>query len=137
MAIPPYPADQELKPQKDGYFATFYFQTPLTDDRPKAVLYLRVSSRKQSEEDKHSLPEQWRINWEDAERRGYAVAAVFIDVLSGASRHRKGFQQMMADGKASKYTAIIATMNGQDWNAQRSGTKNALWDISFIDDQHG
>jgi DNA invertase Pin-like site-specific DNA recombinase len=70
-----------------------------------------VSSRKQSEEDRHSLPEQWRLNWEEAERRGYCVVAVYIDVASGASRHRKAFQQMIADGKAGKYQAIFATMN--------------------------
>jgi DNA invertase Pin-like site-specific DNA recombinase len=131
MPIPLYPADKELQRQKDGFYAVFYFQPALADNRPHASLYLRVSSRKQSEEDRHSLPEQWRLNWEDAERRGYAVVAVYIDVLSGASRHRKGFQQMMAEGKAAKFKAIFATMNDRLFRSMWSAA-----DIEELVEQH-
>lgn len=110
MTIPPFPSEKEFKRQKDGFYAIYEFK-PADENHPAACLYLRVSSRKQSEEDRHSLPEQWRLNWEDAVQRGFEVVAVYIDVLSGASRHRKGFHQMMADSKAGKFKAIFATMN--------------------------
>jgi DNA invertase Pin-like site-specific DNA recombinase len=131
MTIPPFPSDKELKRQKNGFYAVYEFKPAREDDRTPACLYLRVSSRKQSEEDRHSLPEQWRLNWEDAERRGYAVVAVYIDVLSGASRHRKAFQQMMADGKAAKFKAIFATMNDRLFRSMWSAA-----DIEELVEQH-
>lgn len=111
MSIVNFPADKELKRQRDGFYEIYVYSVAPSDDRRRACLYLRVSSRQQSEEDRHSLPEQWRLNWTEAERRGYVVVAVYIDVLSGASRHRKAFQQMLTDGKEHKYKAIVATMN--------------------------
>src|SRR5690242_19470655 len=106
--IEPFPADKEFQRQKDGFYAIYAFPA-LATTQSKAALYLRVSSRKQSEDDRHSLPEQWRLNWEEAARRGLAV--VYIDVLSGASLDRKAFRQMLADAKAGKFNTIIATMN--------------------------
>ena len=131
MTIPLFPSDKEFKRQKNGFYAVYEFKSTRGDDCPPACLYLRVSSRKQSEEDRHSLPEQWRLNWEDAERRGYAVVVVYIDVLSGASRHRKGFQQMIADGKAGKFKAIFATMNDRLFRSMWSAA-----DIEELVEQH-
>jgi hypothetical protein len=111
MTIPPYPGDKNFQKYKDGMYAVHYLPADRRDSRPPACALLRVSGRKQSEEDKHSLPEQWRLNWEDAERRGFRIVAVYIDVLSGAERSRKAFQQMLADGRNGLYRAIFATMN--------------------------
>ncbi len=111
MSIPTYPGDKDFQKYKGGYYAIHYFPANVTDSRPRACMLLRVSGRKQSEEDKHSLPEQWRLNWEEAERRGFQIVAVYIDVLSGAERSRKAFQQMLTDGRTGKYKAIFATMN--------------------------
>jgi DNA invertase Pin-like site-specific DNA recombinase len=109
--LKPFPSNKEFKRQKDGFYDIHEFSPLPNGNAPRAALYLRVSSHKQSEEDRYSLPEQWRLNWEEAERRMFAVVAVYIDVLSGASRHRKAFQQMLVDGKAGKFAAIVATMN--------------------------
>jgi site-specific DNA recombinase len=111
MTIPPYPGDKNFQKYKDGMYAVHYFPADRRDSHSPACALLRVSGRKQSEEDKHSLPEQWRLNWEDAERRGFRIVAVYIDVLSGAERSRKAFQQMLADGRNGLYRAIFATMN--------------------------
>jgi DNA invertase Pin-like site-specific DNA recombinase len=111
MTIPSYPGDKNFQKYKDGMYAVHYVPADRLDSRPPACALLRVSGRKQSEEDKHSLPEQWRLNWEDAERRGFRIVAVYIDVLSGAERSRKAFQQMLADGRNGLYRAIFATMN--------------------------
>lgn len=111
MTMTPFPGDKDFKRQKEGSYGVYYFKPDSIGDIRRACLYLRVSSRRQSEEERHSLPEQWRLNWEEAERRGYVVAAIYVDVLSGASRQRKAFQQMLADGKTKKFQAIIATMN--------------------------
>lgn len=111
MTIPSYPGDKNFQKYKDGMYAVHYFPPDRLDSRSPACALLRVSGRKQSEEDKHSLPEQWRLNWEDAERRGFRIVAVYIDVLSGAERSRKSFQQMLADGRNGLYRAIFATMN--------------------------
>lgn len=111
MTIPPYPGDKNFQKYKDGVYAVHYFTSERADTRPPACALLRVSGRKQSEDDKHSLPEQWRLNWEDAERRGFRIAAIYIDVLTGAERSRKAFQQMLTDGRNGLYRAIFATMN--------------------------
>ncbi len=131
MSIVSFPTDKELKRQKDGFYEVYYYASVQPAERPRACLYLRVSSRQQSEEDRHSLPEQWRLNWEDAERHGYVVVAIYTDVLSGASRHRKGFQQMLADGKQKKYDAIFATMNDRLFRSMWSAA-----DIEELVEQH-
>jgi DNA invertase Pin-like site-specific DNA recombinase len=111
MTIPSYPGDKNFQKYKDGMYAVHYVPADRLDSRPPACALLRVSGRKQSEEDKHSLPEQWRLNWEEAERRGFHIVAVYIDVLTGAERSRKAFQQMLTDGRNGMYRAIFATMN--------------------------
>jgi len=91
MTTSPYPGDKNFQKYKDGLYAVHYFTPERQEVRPPACALLRVSGRKQSEEDKHSLPEQWRLNWEEAERRGFHIVAVYVDVLTGAARFRKAF----------------------------------------------
>ncbi len=131
MNLVPFPANSKFKRQKGGAYDVLYYPLSASDKRPRASLYLRVSSQQQSEEDRHSLPEQWRLNWEAAERRGYIVVAVYIDVLSGASRQRKAFQQMLTDGRESKYQALFATMNDRLFRSMWTAA-----DIEELVEQH-
>jgi len=131
MTILPYPGDKNFQKYKDGKYAVHYLTPDRLDPRPPACAMLRVSGRKQSEEDKHSLPEQWRLNWEDAERRGFQIVAVYIDVLTGAERSRKAFQQMLTDGRNGVYRAIFATMNDRLFRNMWSAA-----DLEELVDQH-
>ena len=130
-SIPLFPSDVLYKRQKNGYYAVYYFNPAPSDLTPRCCIYIRVSSRQQSTDDKHSLPEQWRLNWEAAGKQGYAVVAVYIEVLSGSSRYRKAYQQMLTDGRTGKYKAIFATMNDRLFRSMWSAA-----DLEEMIEQH-
>jgi site-specific DNA recombinase len=61
----------------------------------RAVIYTRVSSHRQSDEDRYSLPTQEAACREYAAQHGYEVAAVFTDVASASHyRHRPALSEL-------------------------------------------
>lgn len=65
------------------------------DNCPLAVVYARVSSKKQVSEG-HGLSSQDTRCREHAAYRGYDVVATFTDDITGSSTLRKGMTEMLA-----------------------------------------
>ena len=71
----------------------------------RAVIYARYSSDQQREA---SLADQIEICRRYAERHGWRTVATYSDAaLSGASRFRPGYQQMVADAEANRFDIIV------------------------------
>lgn len=80
----------------------------------KAALYARVSSLKQGEEDKASIPEQIKDIEKFCEDKGYAIIDRYIDVgYSATTKRRPEFQRMLGDCKQFKVDVIVC------WHSDR------------------
>ena len=76
--------------------------------RPRALGYGRVSTERQAEEDKVSLPEQRREFEEYCVQRGYDVVGWIQDVGSGASKRRKGLQRVLKMAQEREFDVLVA-----------------------------
>src|SRR5690606_35018951 len=74
-------------------------------DRP-TTLYLRVSSAKQAEKGKGSLPEQLRSTWEEALRRNGQITAVDVDICTASNRNGWAFNQLLEDIRVGKVAML-------------------------------
>jgi len=81
---------------------------PSVPQRPRAAIYTRVSSQRQSDEDRYSLPTQEAACREYAAQRGYEVIGVFTDVASASHyRHRQALTQLRQLVRQGGVDAII------------------------------
>lgn len=71
----------------------------------KAAVLVRVSSRQQANEKKHSIPVQIATCKEYAARHDLEVLEVYADALSGAQERRDNFFRLL--GEAEKYEAVV------------------------------
>lgn len=72
----------------------------------RAVIYARYSTDNQRAA---SIADQVEVCRRYAERQGWTVTAVYEDAaISGASRFRPGFQQLLADAEARTFDILIA-----------------------------
>lgn len=80
----------------------------MTENRKRAVLYLRVSTQEQATEG-YSLAAQEQNGREFSERMGYELVKVYADEgFSGKSTEkRKGYQQMIVDAEQKKFDIVI------------------------------
>jgi site-specific DNA recombinase len=70
-----------------------------------AAVYLRVSTEEQS---KHwGVPAQLSSCKKYCRENKLAVAAVYTDIISGATSNRPGFQQMLIDAKQKSFSVIV------------------------------
>jgi site-specific DNA recombinase len=80
----------------------------------RAVLYARVSTLAQGEEDKASIPEQVARIEEYCQNKGYVIVDRYIDIgFSGAKSKRPEFQRMLNDARSRKFDVIVC------WKADR------------------
>jgi DNA invertase Pin-like site-specific DNA recombinase len=71
----------------------------------RATIYVRFSSDLQRNE---SLKDQVEACRREAERQGWSVAKVYADrALSGASRFRPQYQQMIADAEQKQFDVLV------------------------------
>lgn len=71
----------------------------------RAVIYARYSSDHQREA---SIEDQLEVCRRYAERQGWKIVEVYADqALSGASRFRPAFQQMLADAEQRRFDVIV------------------------------
>ena len=83
-----------------------------SDDRDlmkevRAVIYARVSSESQDDDDKVSIREQIEETKRYCEERNYAVVGTFKDVMPGWSKNRPEFQEMLQLGRYRAYDVIV------------------------------
>jgi DNA invertase Pin-like site-specific DNA recombinase len=72
----------------------------------RAVLYCRYSSDMQNPT---SLADQERVCRAYVERQGWTVGGVYSDAaISGASRERPGYQQLMRDARNNCFEVVVA-----------------------------
>ena len=79
----------------------------------RAVVYSRVSTAEQAEDDKASLNEQERRCREYCRQKGYDVVSSYQDVGSGTTKKRQNFLRMLAEAKLKQFDIIVA------WKADR------------------
>lgn len=79
----------------------------------RAVVYTRVSTPRQGEEEKASLTEQEHRCRQYCQGKGYTVVAIYSDISSGATKKRPRFQEMLKQAQAGKFDIIVA------WKADR------------------
>ena len=80
----------------------------------RVALYARVSTPRQGEEDKVSIPEQAKRIEKYCQEKAYTIADRYVDVgYSGAKSKRPEFQRMLNDAKANKFDLIVC------WKADR------------------
>ena len=80
---------------------------PAPTSEPRTALYLRVSTERQADRDL-SVPAQERLLREHADRHGWMVVAVYRDEgISGRTDDRPGFQSMIADARAGRFSRIL------------------------------
>src|SRR5579884_1428038 len=74
-----------------------------------SAIYKRVSSRQQSSDDCHSLPEQERMCRDASIARGYQLDEVCIyqDVIPGDLLERPALEQAIADARKGLFTRLI------------------------------
>ena len=71
----------------------------------RAVIYARYSSDHQREA---SIEDQLEVCRRYVERQGWTIVEVYADqALSGASRFRPAFQQMLADAEQRRFDVIV------------------------------
>jgi DNA invertase Pin-like site-specific DNA recombinase len=71
----------------------------------RAVIYARFSSELQRDE---SIEDQVEVCRREAERQGWAVTKVYADrAVSGASRFRPQYQQMIADAEQMQFDFLV------------------------------
>lgn len=73
-----------------------------------AVIYSRVSTPMQAEEDKTSLGEQTQRCRQHCQEKDYRVIAEYSDVCSGTTKNRPGFLRMLKDAREGKFEVIVA-----------------------------
>ena len=78
----------------------------MTENKPKAAIYLRVSDPKQVERG-DGLQSQERTCRDFAERKGYEVVRVFQDVLTGERADRPGIREVKAYLRRHRGTILI------------------------------
>jgi hypothetical protein len=88
---------------------------PGVDTDNPAALYMRVSGPKQAIKGKGSLPEQFRSTWEEIERRGGHVVAIYVDVCTASNRNRWAFSVLLEDVKAGKL-ALVGCWHSFRWH---------------------
>jgi DNA invertase Pin-like site-specific DNA recombinase len=72
----------------------------------RAVIYARYSSENQREE---SIDDQIEVCRRYIEAHGWRLTQVYSDrAISGASRHRAGYQQMIADAEQHSFDIIVS-----------------------------
>ena len=77
-------------------------------ERRKVAIYARVSTQKQGEEDKASIPEQIARIEKYCEGRGYTIADRYVDIgHSGSTKKRPEFQRMLKDIKQGNIDAVV------------------------------
>ncbi|MGD8457202.1 MAG: recombinase family protein [Anaerolineales bacterium] len=75
--------------------------------KKRAVIYVRVSTEKQSE--KSSPEDQEKACQELAERKEYEVIKMYSDIGTGESLSlRPGYQQLLKDAEAGKFEVLLA-----------------------------
>ena len=78
---------------------------PLEKKTLRAAIYARYSSDNQSEA---SIEDQLEVCRRYVERQGWTIGEVYADqALSGASRFRPAFQQMLADAEQRRFDVIV------------------------------
>lgn len=73
----------------------------------RAVIYARVSSESQDDDDKVSIREQIEETKRYCEERGYTVVGTFRDVMPGWSKNRPEFLEMLELGRNRGYDVIV------------------------------
>jgi DNA invertase Pin-like site-specific DNA recombinase len=73
----------------------------------RAVLYARVSTADQAEEDKTSLPEQLRKTRRYAKQHGYTVVDEIPEEASGRKLHTRGLDKIRALAEAGAIDAVV------------------------------
>src|SRR5688572_16794387 len=72
----------------------------------RAVIYARYSTDLQSAA---SIEDQLRLCRERIAREGWVLGEVYSDAgLSGASRFRPGYQQMLLDARSNAFDVVVA-----------------------------
>ena len=80
----------------------------------RVALYARVSTPRQGEEDKVSIPEQAKRIEKYCQEKAYTIADRYVDVgYSGAKSKRPEFQRLLSDAQAGRFDIIVA------WKADR------------------
>ena len=92
-----------------------------------SVLYLRVSSRKQTS-DGSGLSSQERTCREYATRKGYEVVEVFSDVISGSIADRPGMNRLLAFLRAAPVKDCVVIVDDISRFARDVSTHSALRD---------
>ena len=91
----------------------------------RAVIYARYSSENQREA---SIDDQIEVCQRLIEREGWSLVNTYADkAMSGASRFRAGYQQLLADADAHKFDVVVCEA------LDRLGRK--LADIAALYDQ--
>lgn len=94
----------------------------------KAVVYTRVSSGKQAEEDKVSLPEQERMCKAYIESKGWEYVKTYEDAgYSGRNMNRPAIQELIQDIKSGEVEAVVI------WKLDRLSRRQRET-IAFIED---
>ena len=71
----------------------------------RAVIYARFSSENQSE---NSIDDQIEVCRRMIDKEGWSLVETYQDAaISGASRFRLGFQQLIADAESSKFDIVV------------------------------
>lgn len=78
----------------------------MTDKKPQAIIYIRVSDQKQVERG-DGLRSQEQTCREFAQRKGYEVVQVFQDVLTGERSDRPGIREVKAYLRKRRGTILI------------------------------
>jgi DNA invertase Pin-like site-specific DNA recombinase len=88
--------------------------TPQTSTK-RAVIYCRVSTAAQAEDDKISLGEQLADCETYCKERGYEVVATYQDIMSGATSKRPDFQRMISAAGEGAFDVVVT------WKVDRIG----------------
>jgi site-specific DNA recombinase len=71
----------------------------------RAVIYARYSSGNQSDV---SIEDQIEVCRREISRQGWTLARTYEDrAMSGASRHRPGFEELVRDAEAARFDVIV------------------------------
>lgn len=111
--------------------------------RPRAVLYARVSTPGQAEDDRWSLPRQRADFARYCTEHGYEPAGEYQDVMSGTRNDRPGYLRMVADAKDGKFERVVASNTSRFGRDQEEAVYRFLWlkkecgvGVEFIHESH-
>lgn len=71
----------------------------------RCAVYARVST--QNESQKTSIPSQIKLFENYINEKGWQIAEIYTDTISGTTINRKGMNQLLEDAKAKKFDVII------------------------------